>query len=477
MKLHNSLGGRTEDFQPLNPACAGIYVCGPTIYGDSHLGHGKSYVSFDVLVRYLRSRGMKVRYVQNITDVGHLTDDADMGEDKIQRQAVIERLEPMELVEKYTRSYFDDMDALGNIRPDISPRASGHIPEQIELVSQLLEKGHAYEAGGSVYFSVRSFPRYGALSGRKPDELISGARVEVSLEKRDPLDFALWKRAEEGHILRWRSPWGWGYPGWHLECSAMAMRYLGETIDIHGGGLENIFPHHESEIAQSECATGRTFARFWLHNNMVTVDGRKMGKSLGNFTTLKQIFSEFAPAVVRLYILRSHYRSPLDFSREGLDSARSACDRLVELRKRLGRPAADTAGASGRAAELCSALSAGVTAALDDDLNTPQAVAALFDFARGANSLLDSGAGTGDAAALAAALGACAVDVLGMPLDAVSAPASGGEGPLLGALSEARNALRRNRLFADTDRMRDALSEAGYSVRDLPDGSSLIEKA
>jgi cysteinyl-tRNA synthetase len=477
MKLHNSLGGRVEEFQPLNPACAGIYVCGPTIYGDSHLGHGKSYVSFDVLIRYLRSQGMKVRYVQNITDVGHLTDDADMGEDKIQKQAVIERLEPMELVEKYTRSYFEDMDALGNLRPDISPRASGHIPEQIELVSKLVEKGHAYEAGGSVYFSVRSFPRYGALSGRKTDDLLSGVRVEVSPDKRDPLDFALWKKAEEGHILRWRSPWGWGYPGWHAECSAMAMRYLGETIDIHGGGLENIFPHHESEIAQSECATGRQFARFWLHNNMVTVDGRKMGKSLGNFTTLKQIFSDFSPAVVRLYILRSHYRSPLDFSREGLDSASSACDRLVELGKRLGSQTPGPTAASDRAVELCSTLAAGVTSALDDDLNTPQAVAALFDFARGANSLLDSGTGPGDAAALAVALGTHAVDVLGLPLDTEASGSGGGEGPLMSALSEARSALRRNRLFADTDRMRDALSSAGYAVKDLPDGSSLIEKA
>jgi len=471
LKLTNSLGGELQEFAPLDPPSAGVYVCGPTVYGDSHLGHGKSYVSFDTLVRWLRRRGLRVRYVQNITDVGHLSDNADDGEDKVLKQAALERLEPMEMAEKYTRSYFEDMDALGNARPDISPRASGHIPEQIELVEKLLERGNAYVTqSGNVYFSVRTFPRYGRLSGRRTDELQAGARVEVSEDKRDPRDFALWKSAKPGHILQWKSPWGRGYPGWHLECSAMAMRYLGETIDIHGGGLENIFPHHESEVAQSEAATGRQFARFWLHNNMITVGGTKMGKSLGNFVTLKQIFSRHDPMVVRLYILRSHYRSPLDFTPEGLDSAASAWDRLVELRRRAGSPG------SGEISEGMSAALEGLHrdfySAMDDDLDTPGALASLFDFTRKANSILDEGASDIDRGVAAMVLEDLAGGALGLDLGRVE----GGSGvePLLDALAEVRVSLRRNRMFAEADAMRNSLAAAGYSVRDMADGTSRI---
>ncbi len=476
MKLRNSMGGRLEEFVPLDPARAGIYVCGPTVYGDSHLGHAKSYVSFDVLVRYLRHTGFAVRYVQNITDVGHLSENSEFGEDKIQRQAALERVEPLELAERYTRSYFEDMDALGNLRPDIAPRASGHIPEQIELVRSLLSRGHAYRSGGCVYYSVRSFPGYGKLSGRRPDELLAGARVEVQEGKRDPLDFALWKKADGGHILRWRSPWGWGYPGWHLECSAMAMRYLGETIDVHGGGLENIFPHHECEVAQSEAATGRPFARFWLHNNMVTVDGRKMGKSLGNFVTLKEIFTRFDPAVVRLYVLRSHYRSPLDFTEEGLRSARSAFERLSELRARLSR-AAGEGTRSDSAAELAASLTRSFRERMDDDLDTPGALAAVFDFVRSANSMLDGGAGKGDASLLGDLVEELCGGVLGIARREDRGDSSdAGREKLVEALGLARSALRRSRLFQETDEMRRILAEAGYSVRDLPDGTSLIER-
>ncbi|MCK5225922.1 MAG: cysteine--tRNA ligase, partial [Planctomycetes bacterium] len=282
-ELYNSLTRTKEEFKPLKKGKAGVYVCGPTVYGHAHLGHAKSYVSFDILVRYMRYLGYSVTYVQNITDVGHLTDDADQGEDKLAVAAEKEKKHPMALAEFYTRSFFEDMDSLNCVRPDISPRASGHIIEQIELVKKLLKKGFAYEVNGSVYFDVSKFKDYGKLSGRNVEDMLAGARVEVSPEKKAPADFALWKKAEPNHIMQWPSPWGMGYPGWHLECSAMSMKYLGSTIDIHGGGLENQFPHHECEIAQSEAANGVPFVRYWLHNNMVTVDGQKMGKSLNNF--------------------------------------------------------------------------------------------------------------------------------------------------------------------------------------------------
>ena len=482
LSLYNSLTRSKEPFEPLSPPFAGVYVCGPTVYGNSHVGHAKSYVSFDVLVRYMRYTGLKVRYVQNITDVGHLTDDADAGEDKIQKQARLERLEPMELVEKYTRSYFEDMDRLNNLRPDISPRASAHIPEQIAMVRTLLEKGHAYEADGNVYFSVESFPEYGSLSGRKSDDLIPGSRVAVLDDKRDPRDFALWKRAGEDHILRWNSPWGWGYPGWHLECSVLAMRYLGETIDIHGGGLENIFPHHECEVAQSEAATGKRFARFWMHNNMVTIDGQKMGKSLGNIVELKELFERRHPMAVRLYVLRSHYRSPLDFTEEGLDSAERGYGRLVEVFRRLaseceGVSAEDLPGSAtvGVEEEPVETFVASFHSAMDDDLNTPRAIAALFDLVRAANSLLDDGElSPAGARRVLETMTASAGRVLGLDTGGGGEVAEARTEELLRLLEAARSALRKNGLFDEADRMRDSLLESGFRVEDLPDGESRI---
>ncbi len=474
LKLYNTLTRQKDEFEPADPPFVGIYVCGPTVYGHSHLGHGKSYVSFDVLVRYLRFCGYNVRYVQNITDVGHHIDNAESGEDKVQKQARLEKLEPLEIAEKYTRSYLDDMDAMGLLRPDLTPRASGHIPEQIELVMTLLEKGHAYQVGGNVYFSVESFPGYGSLSGHKINELVAGARVEVDCDKRDPRDFALWKDAGEDHILRWRSPWGWGYPGWHLECSVMAMRYLGDTIDIHGGGLENIFPHHESEIAQSESATGKKFARFWLHNNMVTVDGQKMGKSQGNFTYLKDIFSDFDPMVVRLYILRCHYRNPLDFSSGGLSSARSGLERLVSFRARLGNVPSEPGGESSDEAEAVGTeAEQAFIKAMDDDLNTPGALAALFDMVRNGNALLDGRDDPADRAFLAGILDRLAGEVLGLEL-AGSGNAGGSAIDLCNVLGDVRAVLRKNRLFPEADVMRDRLEELGYVVKDLPEGESEV---
>lgn len=475
MNLYNSLTRTKEKFTPLNPSFVGLYVCGPTVYGHSHLGHAKSYVSFDILVRYLRHLGFSVRYIQNITDVGHLTDDADAGFDKVELQARIEKLEPMELTEKYTRSYFDDMDALGVLRPDVSPRASGHIPEQIELIKKLIENGHAYEEDGYVYYSVTSFPEYGKLSGRKIDKLVAGARVAVDNRKKDPRDFALWKKAEKDHILKWNSPWGWGYPGWHIECSAMSMRYIGETLDIHGGGLENIFPHHESEIAQSEGANGKQFARFWLHNNMVTVDGQKMGKSLGNFTLLKDIFKKFDPMVVRLYILRSHYRSPLDFSDQGLESAQSGLERLSSFSARLGStPAVVDGRPSPEAVSLVEKTVADFSKAMDDDMNTPGALAVVFDMVRSGNALLDLMDAPADKTLFSETLDELSGDILGLDLKGIDSGSNIEE--LCGVLAETRSVLRENKLFQATDLMREQLSRIGYIAKDLSDGKSEIRK-
>jgi len=347
LRVHNSLTRRREHFEPLNPPRVGIYVCGPTVYGHSHLGHAKIYVSFDAIIRWLKFSGYEVNYVQNITDVGHLTDDADEGEDKIIAEARRRGLHPMAIADTFTQSYYEDMDAMNILRPDIAPHASGHIPEQIEAVRILLEKGHAYEVNGSVYFDVSSFWKYGRLSGRNVEEMEAGARVEVNPEKRHHADFALWKRAEPGHIMQWPSPWGLGYPGWHLECTVMSQKYIGETLDIHGGGIENMFPHHECETAQGECLTGQPFARVWLHNNMCTLNGQKMGKSLGNAITLKEISYQgtkllektFEPIVIRHFVLTSHYRQPLDFSSEALKGAESGSYKLRDAARELARAA------------------------------------------------------------------------------------------------------------------------------------------
>lgn len=482
-QLYNSLTRRKEEFQPLEEGRVGIYVCGPTVYGHAHLGHAKSYVSFDVLVRYLRYLGYNVTYVQNITDVGHLTDDADEGEDKIAKAAAKERVHPMALAELYTRSFFEDMDRLCCVRPDISPRASGHVIEQIELVRTLIEKGHAYEVGGSVYFDVASFKGYGKLSGRNIEEMIAGARIEPSPDKRNPVDFALWKRAEPNHIMQWPSPWGVGYPGWHLECSVMAMKYLGRTIDIHGGGLENQFPHHECEIAQSEAANDAPFVRFWLHNNMVTVDGQKMGKSLNNFITLKQAFAgnherltkAYEPLAIRQLILQSHYRSPLDFSDAALHAADSGYQKIAEavtgLRRQL-KAAPDGSMDTGVASQL-DALKAKFEEAMNDDLNTSVALSVLFDLVRLTNTLADSATHEtlGAVDDLFTRLGG---DVLGVVKDEYAETAGGNDeavGKLVGILIEQRAAARKNKDFATADAVRKRLDEVGIVLEDTPQGT------
>ncbi len=476
--IYNTLTRQKEEFKPIHEGRVGVYVCGPTVYSHSHIGHAKSYVSFDVIVRYLRYLGYKVLYVQNVTDVGHLTDDADEGEDKIEKQSRVDRVHPMQIAEMYTQSYYDDMDALGLLRADISPRASGHIIEQIEMVKQLIEKGFAYEANGSVYFDVLKFSRYGKLSGRTVDEMEAGARVEVNPEKRHPSDFALWKKAEPGHIMRWPSPWSEGYPGWHIECSAMSMKYLGESFDIHGGGLENQFPHHECEIAQSEAATGKPFVRYWLHNNMVTVNGQKMGKSLGNQITLKDAFKKFDPMVVRFFVLQSHYRSTLDFSDEALQGAKAGLEKLLNtvhnLRVEIAKAATETR-TEPAAIDLESYRSRFV-AAMDDDFNAPQAIAVLFDLSREVNAVLSLDAEFSSASLQAIDqmfkdLGGC---ILGI-VPEVSATALAAdvkhEADLIQLLIDLRAEMRAQKHWALSDRVRDGLKKLGIVLEDKKDGT------
>ncbi|MGB5873239.1 MAG: cysteine--tRNA ligase [Bacteroidota bacterium] len=475
LHVYNTLTRKKEEFVPLRPGVVGMYVCGPTVYEHSHLGHAKSYLSFDVVVRYLRFLGYRVLYVQNITDVGHLSDDADMGEDRIERRSKVDRVHPMQLVETYTRSYFEDMDALGVLRPDISPRASGHIVEQIELAQTLLEKGHAYEANGSVYFDVSTFDRYGCLSGRTVDEMEAGVRIEVKTEKHHPADFALWKAAEPGHILRWPSPWGEGYPGWHLECSSMSMKYIGQSIDIHGGGLENQFPHHECEIAQSECATGSPFVKYWLHNNMVTVDGRKMGKSLNNYITLKDAFARWSPQVVRFFILQSHYRSTLDFSESAVLAAAKGFEKLQTAYHRIGDALKALHGKDQNAAELSlDRFRQAFNEAMDDDFNTPRAIAVLFDLTREINQVLDRGeaVSSGALAEVKALVDQLSGDVLGLDLGVVVVGGDALEMDLMDLLITLRQEIRAQKLWALSDSIRDRLGALGVSLEDTREGTT-----
>jgi cysteinyl-tRNA synthetase len=482
LKLYNSLTRKKEQFKPLKKGKVGIYVCGPTVYGHAHLGHAKSYVSFDILVRYLRYLGYNVTYVQNITDVGHLTDDADEGEDKIAEAAKKEKKHPMALAEFYTRSYFEDMDALNCVRPDISPRASGHIIEQIELVKKLLEKEYAYEVNGSVYFDISKFKNYGKLSGRNIEEMQPGARVKVSPDKKNPADFALWKKAQANHIMQWPSPWGPGFPGWHLECSVMAMKYLGNTIDIHGGGLENQFPHHECEIAQAEAANDTQFVRYWLHNNMITVDGQKMGKSLNNFITLKQAFSgtheklthSYNPLAIRQLILNSHYRSPLDFSDAALFAAQSGYEKITQTVKTVRKKAAEAPEgvADEEITKQLDRLKEKFEAAMDDDLNTSIALSVVFELVRLANDLFEKPDTTAETLNAVDNLftklgGHC----LGIVKDEYPQAGRADDmiAKLVESLIERRNDARNRKDFAAADAIRDKLNQIGIVLEDKPD--------
>lgn len=476
LTIYNTITRQKEEFTPLHEGHVGMYVCGPTVYGHSHIGHAKSYVSFDIIVRYLRYRGYKVTYVQNITDVGHLLGETNEGEDRLLRQGRLEQKHPMEIAEEYTRSYFEDMNALNVLRPDISPRATGHIIEQIEIIKLLLEKGYAYETNGSVYFDVSKDPSYGKLSGRSTEDAESGTRIQVKGEKRHPNDFALWKKAEPEHIMRWTSPWSVGFPGWHVECSAMSMKYLGETFDIHGGGIDNQFPHHECEIAQSECATGKPFVKYWIHNNLVTVNAQKMSKSIGNVILLKDAFKKWRPEVIRFFILQSHYRSTLDFSNEAIDGAAKGLERLVNTirnvqeRLRAAPPNGNTEPMD------FNKFKSEFFAALDDDFNSPQAVAVLFDLSRDANQRLSANTPLGAPSLqqildLYSELG----KILGLNLlDTGSSPGGGSnlDDQFMDLIIALRQEIRAQKLWPLSDKIRDGLAKIGIALEDKKDGTS-----
>lgn len=473
--VYNALSRQKEPFVPREPGRIFMYVCGPTVYDHAHIGHAKMYVSMDVIVRHLRHSGYALRYVQNITDVGHLLDS---GEDRILKGARRERVEPMEVVERYMRSYLDDMDALHNTRPDIMPRASGHVPEQIAAVQQLLAQGNAYEVNGSVYFDVSSHADYGKLSGRRVAELEEGARVAVRDDKRRPEDFALWKRAEPEHIMRWPSPWGEGFPGWHIECSAMAMKYLGQSFDIHGGGIDNIFPHNECEMAQSEALTGSTYANYWLLAGSLTVDGVKMSKSLGNSITIKDALQRHTAEVLRFFVLSGHYSNPIDVSEMALGAAQRGWERLMvpvrTVRQRLqqaGIASQDELDFSGVLDEARQAFRAG----MDDDFNAPAALAALFELTRQVNAMLASGPQPGRAtlAAIDAVYSELGGGVLGViPQSTAASGDAGREAGLVQLLIEMRMQARARKDFAASDNIRDSLRALGIVLEDGKDGTT-----
>ncbi len=483
LTIYNTLSRKKEEFIPLVPNRVHIYVCGPTVYGHPHIGHAKSYISFDAVVRYFRYLGYRVKYVQNITDVGHLTDDADEGEDKIQKQARAEKLDPMEIAEHYTWSYFDDMQKLGVIRANIFPRATGHIPEQIDVVQTLVEKGYAYEVNGNVYFDVSKFKEYGKLSGRNVEEMEAGARVEVNPEKKHPADFALWKKAESGHLMNWKSPWSEGYPGWHIECSTMSMKYLGETFDIHGGGIENIFPHHECEIAQSEAATGKPFVRYWMHNNMVTVDGTKMGKSLGNFITVKDALKKYTPVTLRYFVLSSHYRSALDFSDEALEAAQKGIERLLGTIRNLKNSLAKAGAVSDFQPPFnLDEFRMRFEEMMNDDFNTPRAIAVLFDLSREVNSYINSDQPLHREflEKIDEQYQKLGGEVLGLIPEDLMAEAkgemSGSVEKIIQVAIDIRNRLRREKRFDLADEVRDGLGKVGVTLIDKPDGTTFEMK-
>ncbi len=477
LRIYNVLTRQKETFTPVEPGKVNIYVCGPTVYDYPHIGHAKTYVNFDVVVRYLRHSGYDVLYVQNITDVGHLVGDRDEGEDKIQKKARLESALPMQIVERYTKIYFDNMDALNVARPDISPRASGHIPEQIAMVKTLIEKEHAYVVNGSVYFDVTSWDEYGKLSGRKLDEQKEAVRLDENTDKRHPADFAIWKAADEGHIMQWDSPWGMGYPGWHIECSAMAVKYLGTTFDIHGGGIDNIFPHNDCEIAQSECAHGEAFSNYWMLTGSLTRDGVKMSKSLGNGLSIIDALANYRPESIRYFMLTSHYSNPIDFSGDALEAADKGWKRIwsavSSLRERMRNAPAGAADPA--IVAIADEAAAAFTAKMDDDFNAPAAIASLQELTRKVNSLLSDGtAYSADSlAAIDTLYRTLGGGVLGIVPDDISDDSNGNrEGDLLRLLIDLRNTARAEKNWAASDQIRDRLKAMGISLLDGADGTA-----
>jgi len=494
--IHNTLSRKKELFEPISPPFVGMYVCGPTVYGDPHLGHARPAITFDLVFRYLLHLGYRVRYVRNITDVGHLVADLDEGEDKIAVKARVEQLEPMEIAQYYADRYFVFMDSLNVKRPSIEPRASGHMIEQIRMVQQILDAGYAYEENGSVYFDVEKYSKtheFGKLSGRVLDDLMSNTRtLEGQDEKRNSADFALWKKAQPEHIMRWPSPWSDGFPGWHLECSAMSTKYLGNFFDIHGGGMDLLFPHHESEIAQCQAAIGHESVKYWMHNNMVTIDGQKMGKSLGNFITLDEFFTgkhsllnqAYSPMTIRFFILQAHYRSTLDFSNDALQAAEKGLKKLLAAYEVLEKmtpspptllpegvpsPSIPLQEGEGRIA----ALKQRCYAAVDDDFNSPMVIANLFDGVRIINSVADkkeivSGS---DLLLLKETFNTFLFDILGLKNEKSDDQKEMLDG-LMQLILSIRQKSRETKDWGTSDKIRTTLQNLHITVKDGKEGST-----
>ncbi|WP_241558094.1 cysteine--tRNA ligase [Maribellus luteus] len=479
--IYNTLSRKKEEFKPLVEGKVGLYVCGPTVYSDSHLGHARPNITFDLLFRYLTFLGYKVRYVRNITDVGHLENEAEeSGEDKIGKKARLEQLEPMEVVQKYLNSFVHNMENLNVLPPSIEPRASGHIIEQQQMVQEILDNGFAYESKGSVYFDVEKYNqkyKYGILSGRNLDDIKTNTReLDGQSEKKNSFDFALWKKASPEHIMRWPSKWSEGFPGWHLECSVMSTKYLGEQFDIHGGGMDLTFPHHECEIAQNVASNGREAVRYWMHNNMITINGQKMARSLGNFITLKELFSgkhamlqqAYSPMTIRFFILQAHYRSTIDFSNEALQASEKGLERLMASVKTLGE-----LSASDQSTVDVASLKDKCFAALSDDLNSPIAIAHLFDGVKMINSIKagNEKISASDLEELKTFYQNIVFDVLGLKEE--EAADAGDNQALAGAMElliNLRRDAKANKDWATADKIRDDLSAIGIELKDTKDG-------
>ena len=483
--IYNTLTRQKELFKPLHAPNVGMYVCGPTVYGDPHLGHARPAITFDILFRYLKHLGYKVRYVRNITDVGHLEHDADEGDDKIEKKARLEQLEPMEIAQYYTNRYHAAMDALNVLPPSIEPHATGHIIEQEELVKEILKNGYAYESNGSIYFDVEKYDKehkYGILSGRNLTDMINNSRELQGVgEKKNQVDFALWKKAQPEHIMRWPSPWSVGFPGWHCECTAMGRKYLGSHFDIHGGGMDLIFPHHECEIAQAVASQGDQMVHYWMHNNMITINGQKMGKSLGNFITLEQFFTgnhesltqAYTPMTIRFFILSAHYRGTVDFSNEALEAAQKGYERLMNAFDDLERvPVSSHCDAE--TDKFVKTFRQRCYEAMNDDLQTPLVISYLFEACHLINTLLDHKAEIcadclkelGDAMKL------FAFDLLGLKNEKGDNNVAREEayGKVVDMVLDLRAKAKADKDWATSDKIRDALAAAGFEVKDTKDG-------
>ena len=477
--IYNTLSRKKELFVPIHSPNVGMYVCGPTVYGDAHLGHARPAITFDILFRYLMHLGYKVRYVRNITDVGHLENDADSGEDKIAKKARLEELEPMEVVQFYTNRYHKAMEALNVLPPSIEPHASGHIMEQIDFTQKILDAGYAYVSEGSVYFDVEKYNtkyHYGKLSGRNIDDMLESTReLDGQSEKRRSVDFALWKKASPEHIMRWKSPWSVGFPGWHMECSAMGTKYLGEQFDIHGGGMDLMFPHHECEIAQSTAALGKETVKYWMHNNMITINGQKMGKSLGNFINLEEFFTgshalltqAFSPMTVRFFILQAHYRSTVDFSSEALQASEKGLSRLMEGYTRLEKLTASAASTVETVG-----LRAKCEEAMLDDLNTPIVISYLFDALKAINLVYDGKEtiAENDLAELKEVFHLFVEDILGLVSENETSTGNEAYKKAIDLLLNIRLDAKKNKDWATSDKIRNELTAIGFEIKDTKDG-------